>query len=779
MLSPSIKFLGLLLFATAVMHSAVARVQGESAVVSNSAVAPATATEVRLGDVMMRSLRVWPQPRNQNDTLATAKAFNVDRIVWIYENTQEFNEQVRAEGIGIGTTMSANAREIWLNSWPSEKIQPFIDRFTIKNLAGEQVLPPHMKKFGNAWVVHWLPDHTNPEWIDFYTDYVVGLYGKGIDAVHRDTAALNFSAPRAGGTFTDSAVEFFRSYLVENYSLEQLAALGVEDISDFNVRDHFKELGAPNDEQLTHWRGSPLMSIYIDAMMQADRLFFRQVRERVEAQTGLVIPWGLNAAGPVRAHEESFDFRIGEFQSHFNQPQTILYLNEMVRREGKIQAWVSMVDRNYESLPDFIPDTRRHIATVYAVGSIPLVPWCMYMHDAPRFYGSVEDFGDLFHFVSENRHYFDEHELIYATGMDTLSRLYSWHPNQELSYPSEEADVFIRLNQENIVAFARRHADTADTIVHLVDWNGQPEPFQLTLDPVLLTGSPFADLLLLRPGEDAITIPGYAGETIALPALDPWGILVVSAADAPADVLPAPRLKSPTLQVVPRNLAVIFADAGPDRRVMARLRVDDTSEEPAFKPVTEEGVRIVGDGWLDAYVVDSTANRESASVSLRFQTFQDLSVSEAALAKAQPVDVSNQLRAARGEIKVNGSFMADEMRLLGERVERGFSTQGEAVLSTRLNPDWRYFSVRVGIDDAEDRRPCARFQVIFDGELAYETPIINPTKLVMDDQERVVFPIAVRIPENAQTMRLQAVNGGFFPQQNTFIWAEPTMWLSR
>lgn len=735
---------------------------------------------IRLGDVLMRSLRVWPRGEDdERDTLATAKAFKVDRILWIYENPPEFNERVRAAGIGIGTTMSANARETWQGVWPREEIRSFIDRFTITNVKGEQVLQPHMHRFRDAMVGHWLPDHTNPEWMDFYTDYVVGLYGQGIDAVHRDTAALNFSAPRAGGTFTDSAVEFFRRYLEDRYSVDQLAEWGVQDVSDFNVRDHFKELGAPTDDELIHWRGSPLMPIYIEAMMKADQVFFRQVRHRVEERTGRVIPWALNAAGPVRAHEESFDFRIGEFQSHFNQPQTILYLNEMVRREGKIQAWVSMVDRNYETLPDFIPDTRRHIATVYAVGSIPLVPWCMYMHDAPRFYGRIEDFGDLFHFVSENRHHFDEHELIDATGIDTLARLYSWRPNQELHYPKERIAAVVRLNRENLFAFARHKADAADIVLHLVDWNAETGPFELTLDPVALTGASVVDLQLLRPGEVAISIQKYTGETIELPALDPWGLLVVTPTDASADLLPAPRVKAPTRRMVPENMPAIFADPGPGRKVMARFRADNAAEEPAFLSINEGDIHVVGNGYLDAYVVDADTGRESGSVTLRFETFADFRVTGEVLVGARAVDVSGQLRAARGELKVNGSFVADEMRLLGERVERGFSTQGDAVLSMRLDPDWRYFSVCVGIDDAEDRRPCARFQVYVDGELTYETPILNPTKLVLDDQERVAFPIAVQIPEGAQTIRLQAVNGGFFVDQNTFVWAEPTMWVDK
>ena len=50
---------------------------------------------------------------------------------------------------------------------------------------------------------------------------------------------------------------------------------------------------------------------------------------------------------------------------------------------------------------------RMAIAASYAMGQIMLVPWDMYMgSDAtgirPRYYGTVEDYGDLFHFIAGN-----------------------------------------------------------------------------------------------------------------------------------------------------------------------------------------------------------------------------------------------------------------------------------------------------------------------------------------------------------------------------------------
>jgi len=162
---------------------------------------------VELGDVLMRSLRAWPKDENdERNTLEAAKAFKVDKILWIYENTPEFNDKVRAAGIGIGTTMADNAREIWLNKLSSKQAEDFVAKYTVRNLKGEQVIPEHFKPFTDPYTIHFVPDMTIPEWSDIYAKYLIGLYDKGIDTIHRDDPTSTLWSMRYGGTFTDSAV---------------------------------------------------------------------------------------------------------------------------------------------------------------------------------------------------------------------------------------------------------------------------------------------------------------------------------------------------------------------------------------------------------------------------------------------------------------------------------------------------------------------------------------------------------------------------------------------
>ena len=118
--------------------------------------------------------------------------------------------------------------------------------------------PEHMQKMGSsAWITHFQADQTDPEWIRFYVDYVAKLYDTGIDTIHRDDAEVCTWALRSGGSFTDSVVAYFQRYLQANFTAKQLATLGVKDAATFDVRKHFRSLGAPADTTLWAWRQLP------------------------------------------------------------------------------------------------------------------------------------------------------------------------------------------------------------------------------------------------------------------------------------------------------------------------------------------------------------------------------------------------------------------------------------------------------------------------------------------------------------------------------------------
>jgi hypothetical protein len=736
------------------------------------AVSSGSDKQIRRGDVLMRSLRVWPKDDgDERNTLQAAKDFKVDKIVWIYENTEDYNKKVRSEGIGIGSTMAANARERWFDKFSQEQKEEFVDKFTIRNLKGQQVIAEHMKHFGSsAYITHFQPDVAIDEWVDYYTKYVTYLYGLSIDTIHRDDPAANWWAPRCGGTFTDASVEYFRQYLEDNFNTSELKKMGVEDVKNFNVREHFLKLGAPTDNSLWQWRGSPLMSVYFDAMEKVTVDFYKEVRGRVEKTTGIEIPWSLNGVGPYSDLDRVFDFRIGEFQRHHNQPQTLLLMSRYAAGENKLQALISMVDGNWPDHPEqFVSETRKHIATAYATGMIPLVPWCMYMHQAPRYYGQVDDFGDLFHLVAENRELFDGYTLEAANGIDTNANLYSLPVNKEMNYPEENEAVKFWIDRENIFAFLRCNEANAPKVVHLIDWNESAEPFTLSFSPGDVTGSKAADISLITSGGRKREIKNYSGQDLEIEAISPWAIMVVTASQKQQQVI-APKVISPARRVTPAGTKIILEAADKETAVMYRLT------DQNFKKYDKNDPPVVKDsGTLEAFCIRTSDKQRSEPVKIHFETYQDYAVDMDTISKMKPAaKLENSFRLVKGKMKVNESFLGKGFRMGEKDVDRGVATQGHTLLTTAVDPSWKYFSVKAGVDDAEDRRPCLRFQVWFDNDIAYETPIFNPTKLVIMESERRVFPIALKIPEDVSQIRLVTIPGGFFDEQNNAVWAEPT-----
>ena len=210
----------------------------------------------------------------------------------------------------------------------------------------------------------------------------------------------------------------------------------------------------------------------------------------------------------------------------------------------------------------------------------------------------------------------------------------------------------------------------------------------------------------------------------------------------------APCILTPVRSVVPAKSAVVFAPPTRGSTIRARFVPDGATDEVEFCDVRDAAILLDGNGTLEAFSVDARSGARSGSIRVAFSTYQDLTVKDDAWkAGFTAVDLADRFTATEGTMKANGSFLAPAMNLMGEPVKRGVSTRGDTALNCVLDPSWRIFTVRVGIDDAEDRRPCARFQVYFDNQLASETSIVNPTKLQLADEERRVFTLSVRIPD--------------------------------
>jgi len=203
---------------------------------------------------------------------------------------------------------------------------------------------------------------------------------------------------------------------------------------------------------------------------------------------------------------------------------------------------------------------RRGIATAYANAMVFIVPWDQFGGvNKPRIFMEPADLADLYAFVRGISPYLEGYEDAAAAGPGiTDSR---WPDPGPVSIPDRAGEVsaFVR---------ARPGEAKAPVVIHLIDGSDQPQPFAVRLDRRAFPGHGPLDITLLTPASydaakhaevweaaNRLRGPGrpagpeqasaYAplvtrtpvkavadGDTVtlSLPALSPWGVLVVGTA---------------------------------------------------------------------------------------------------------------------------------------------------------------------------------------------------------------------------------------------------------
>lgn len=170
-----------------------------------------------------------------------------------------------------------------------------------------------------------------------------------------------------------------------------------------------------------------------------------------------------------------------------------------------------------------------------------MVPWDTYMpRDAPRYFGTPEQYADLYGFVRAGAAYLDGYEDAAVVGKTIKDDRHGPTPPVALRGGSGDVWAFVR---------AQPGQPDAPVAVHLIDW-GEPKPFAVALRNAAFSGPGQLTARLLVPAKydrathdqadktgdysslaRAIDVKSHAEEavtTVEIPRLAPWGILVIS-----------------------------------------------------------------------------------------------------------------------------------------------------------------------------------------------------------------------------------------------------------
>ena len=304
--------------------------------------------------------------------------------------------------------------------------------------------------------------------------------------------------------------------------------------------------------QLAEWIEAGVDSIQRDEPTTCNRTpvpdaarFLKEIHARFEEKLGRHVPMSCNLAwnssvfgGVGESVAMLFDFGMAEMGQDKVRPEFLWHAARDARDRGKAMVYTSHQEFD-------VPTYRRAIAGCYATGMHFMVPWDQFggLHK-PRVFSKPEDLADLYGFIRANARYLDDYEDAAATGCELTDTRWNEAPILHIE-GTEQVSAFVR---------AKPGDASAPVVVHLIDLS-EPTPFVIRLRRRAFFDSAPVAVALRTPvpydaglHEEAETSKAYESlscptplpttseddwTVVEIPALRPWGLLIVSRATSP------------------------------------------------------------------------------------------------------------------------------------------------------------------------------------------------------------------------------------------------------
>ncbi len=578
---------------------------------------PEVAGAPQPSDVCMRSLRPRPvNPADPHDTLEAIRRFHVTWLEWTYGDDREFIRQVHALGAVYGGALAAGSYrgDVPRTEWNT------VDR------EGALLVAPWMRQWKrpNAWGCA-----NHPEFRAGHLRAAVAAVEAGADVLQRDEPRQNMLAFRWGGCFCDFCRIGFRDWLAEHADPEVLARLGVTDLDAFDYRDYLRQQDSPVGDAFANWPGDPLKTYFERFQADSTAAFHVWWRDQLNRQVGRTVPVSCNNG--VRhwdAVEQLFDYCIGELSATAAQPEFLVRAMERAVELGKTQSVTMPLRRGGpRETDDWVRHTRQTIATVYALGGHIEMPWDTYLPtpDAERYFGRPENYADLTAQVRGLARFLDDYSGAFVTGCSV----------QDMDWPGDAPPLRLLDTEDGVLASVRAVADdlAAPLVIHLIDWRDQPQPFSLSVRPQAFFGSAPLHFRLFTPVEPyeaaahdrAFRTGDYQPlvrerelargfeSTLRVPALTPWGVLVVQPESPDAPGVWSPSFQSDDATFY-EEVQVRLESASPGAVIHYTL---DGSPPTADSPRYDAPLRLTESRTVRA--ISRLAGASSTEVSARFQ----------------------------------------------------------------------------------------------------------------------------------------------------------------
>lgn len=346
------------------------------------------------GDVLLST-----RSKRQN-SIETIRAFEPDRIMWCYSHDPAYMADCRNEGI---QTFQSAINSIAGTTEPEAQAL---------DLDGKPVVAPWMVAFNPKKPWYW-GCNNRPRFLEHSVERATKALEAGADWIQFDDWSMIVSAHSWGGAcFCDDCMAAFREYLSTGAVPEKVQELALGPIEKFDYRTYLKERCGIKDAATYKDKRRDLETTALFEHFQrlSVRRFFSDLRPRLDAVAGRRVPLSLNASFRHPSQKSNYTADIVDFLQGETWHMGLVDLAVPAKTADAIGTWQVFVPK-----PRELRTARRAIAASYALGQLMLIPWDMYMgSDAtgirPRYYGTPEQYGDLFGFAKANGRLLDRYE---------------------------------------------------------------------------------------------------------------------------------------------------------------------------------------------------------------------------------------------------------------------------------------------------------------------------------------------------------------------------------
>lgn len=396
-----------------------------------------------------------PSPDTTYNTLQAAAAFHATRVDWIYVSSATIpitqNTFAALHGAGYPVTVALN-----------------------HNLGGSS--HPALDLAGNPVEYPWLPGQPVASvpasgFLNTYVNtakYFINNGMQSTDGFQMDGAKLH-DILNYGADYSADSMAAFNVWLPNAYP-DPSAEFGISFGLGWSYKDYLNT-GNTNDA---------LAAAFADFYYDSSEIFYGSAYGQIEtyfnsAFSGHTPSFSHNDESAYESLHAHADFSMAEYSYFGNNPSSITRVMSGYEQLGR-QFVPTMPKYNPPHDPaSYVADIRRYIATMYALGANPIVPWDVYHPGQDRYYGPAGDYAWLYEMVASYPAYFDGYETAAFAGPGLTDLRYG---------AAALAPVRTTGNNTNVYAFLRAKPNnvSAPVVVHLVTWNDQRNWINLYVD---------------------------------------------------------------------------------------------------------------------------------------------------------------------------------------------------------------------------------------------------------------------------------------------------------